>query len=198
MPSKTRREQILTSALEVFAARGYHGASIADIIEAAGIARGTFYLYFENKRAVFDAILDVIFEELHARMAAVALPEERDDGVVIQQVQDNARRLAAYMLGSPAVVRVLMAEAVGLDEKAVAKLRTFYGRLGAWVAESLEDGMAFGVVRPCEPLVTAHAIIGTLRGVFWAWAVGLLELDEDTLVEQIMGLLLGGILIPNK
>ena len=45
-----RRAQILQKAKEVFAERGYHNASISEIILRAGIARGTFYLYFRTKR----------------------------------------------------------------------------------------------------------------------------------------------------
>jgi AcrR family transcriptional regulator len=48
-----RRRQILSAAKQVFADAGYHGASIHAIIERAQIARGTFYLYFESKAAVF-------------------------------------------------------------------------------------------------------------------------------------------------
>ncbi|MBM3274121.1 MAG: helix-turn-helix transcriptional regulator, partial [Candidatus Sericytochromatia bacterium] len=41
-----RREQILASALEVFAQKGYHASGVADILDHSGISRGTFYLYF--------------------------------------------------------------------------------------------------------------------------------------------------------
>ena len=53
MGKPERRQQILTVARDVFARRGYHAAKIDDIVAAAGIARGTFYLYFEDKRAIF-------------------------------------------------------------------------------------------------------------------------------------------------
>ena len=59
-----RRRQILGAAKHVFADAGYHGASIHAIIERAQIARGTFYLYFESKAAVFDSILDQAMAEL--------------------------------------------------------------------------------------------------------------------------------------
>ncbi|MEM9490681.1 MAG: helix-turn-helix domain-containing protein, partial [Myxococcota bacterium] len=64
MPSATddqrqqRRRQILSVAKRVFAENGYHSASISQIIARANIARGTFYLYFSSKQAVFDSILD--------------------------------------------------------------------------------------------------------------------------------------------
>ena len=59
-----RRRQILDAAKAVFAEAGYHGASINAIIERAQIARGTFYLYFESKAAVFDSILDQAMADL--------------------------------------------------------------------------------------------------------------------------------------
>jgi AcrR family transcriptional regulator len=53
-----RRKQLLNAATRVFARKGYWSASIADVIQAAGVARGTFYLYFRSKRDVFLAIAD--------------------------------------------------------------------------------------------------------------------------------------------
>jgi len=58
-----RRKQLLNAATRVFARKGYWLASIADIIQAAGVARGTFYLYFRSKRDVFLAIADNYREE---------------------------------------------------------------------------------------------------------------------------------------
>src|SRR6185503_7607063 len=63
-----RRRQILAAAKAVFAEAGYHGASIHAIIERAQIARGTFYLYFESKAAVFDSILDEAMRDLRGRI----------------------------------------------------------------------------------------------------------------------------------
>ena len=63
-PRRTRRsartrERILAAATEVFARRGFHGARVADIAEAAGIAYGLVYHHFRNK----DEILAAIFSE---------------------------------------------------------------------------------------------------------------------------------------
>jgi AcrR family transcriptional regulator len=51
MDKAERRQQILNHARDVFAKRGYYAAKIDDIVTAAGIARGTFYLYFASSRA---------------------------------------------------------------------------------------------------------------------------------------------------
>jgi AcrR family transcriptional regulator len=68
LDKETRRHQIVNAAIDVFASKGYRVASITDIIEAAGVARGTFYLYFESKEEVFNAVLDR-FHELFREMA---------------------------------------------------------------------------------------------------------------------------------
>ena len=51
------RRRILDAAEQVFAALGFHAASIVKITEAAGVAQGTFYIYFESKQAIFEEVL---------------------------------------------------------------------------------------------------------------------------------------------
>lgn len=195
MDKTDRRKQILDSALEVFADKGYHDANISDIIARARIARGTFYLYFTSKRAIFDAILDDIFVLILAELHPVLVPQPWDEAAVVQQVRENATRLTHLMLNERNMVRVLMTDAVGLDDPAArTKLTEFYSRLAKWVAFSLNEGIQLGIVRPCETLVAAHALIGMLRGMFWAWVEGVLPLDETTLVNEIFDMIRLGIL----
>jgi AcrR family transcriptional regulator len=53
-----RRAELIAAAINVFSHKGYRRASISDIISVAGVARGTFYLYFSSKEEVFRAIID--------------------------------------------------------------------------------------------------------------------------------------------
>ncbi len=57
-----RRHQILDAATQVFAAKGFHRATIKDVAKAAGVADGTIYNYFENKSALILGILDRLNE----------------------------------------------------------------------------------------------------------------------------------------
>src|SRR5690348_1719327 len=67
LPADARRAQLLYAAKRVFAARGYRAANIADICQEAGVARGTVYQHFQNKRDVLVAMLD----DVAARVARV-------------------------------------------------------------------------------------------------------------------------------
>ena len=193
-----RRGQIIDAARKVFAEKGYYRAGVADIILESRIARGTFYLYFTSKRVVFDAVLDDIFARILEQIRAIDVPDPWDEDAVLAQLRGNAERLARMMLADPRSVRVLFADAAGLDEEAGVKLADFYGRLGCWVGESLEDGIRLGIVRPCNSLVAAHALIGSLRGMLWAWAFGLVPLDEATLVQEALRLARDGVLTSRR
>jgi AcrR family transcriptional regulator len=65
-PAPTRREQILATAAELFAARGFHGVSVADLGAACGISGPALYKHFSSKDAVLAAMLVSISEELLA------------------------------------------------------------------------------------------------------------------------------------
>ena len=51
-------KELLGAALEVFVEKGYHATTIADIVRAAGVTQGTFYLYYKNKADIFSALLE--------------------------------------------------------------------------------------------------------------------------------------------
>src|SRR3974390_692038 len=53
----TKRRQIVQGARAMFLARGFDAASMSDIARAAGVSKGTLYVYFENKEQLFEAIV---------------------------------------------------------------------------------------------------------------------------------------------
>jgi len=73
---EARRAGIVSAAAEVFAQRGVARTTVSDIVKAAGVAQGTFYLYFDSKDdavfAVVDRVADHICEQTAARIAAAA------------------------------------------------------------------------------------------------------------------------------
>jgi AcrR family transcriptional regulator len=64
--SEATRTLLLQRARTVFEQRGYGAASVADIVTAAAVARGTFYVHFKSKREIFIALVSVVKEELVA------------------------------------------------------------------------------------------------------------------------------------
>ncbi len=98
-----RREQLLAAARATFAEKGYDGATVGDIVRAAGVAQGTFYLYFPSKRAV---LVTLAREFRTALLAALfdprldALPPRDRARAMVRGVFDLSRR-------NPDLVRAL-------------------------------------------------------------------------------------------
>ncbi|MBM7631986.1 TetR family transcriptional regulator [Geomicrobium sediminis] len=62
----SKKDKIVQAAIEVFKEKGIERTKVSDIVKAAGIAQGTYYLYFPSKLAIMPAIADVLIEILVA------------------------------------------------------------------------------------------------------------------------------------
>ena len=158
-----RRNQVLTIARRLFAERGYHATSIHDIIDDADIARGTFYLYFESKRAIFEELLEGFFVTLSQSLRRVDLSPGASPP--LEQMQDNVTRVLSLLEGEREMACILIRHAVGLDPEFDRKLADFYGRVAALIARALRSGIAMGLVRPLDPDVVAVCILGSVKEV---------------------------------
>ena len=81
MPAALRREALLAAAEEVFARSGYHGASLDDIAQAAGVSKALIYEHFTSKRelhaSLVTAHVEAIFRRLEANAQTGTTGEER-------------------------------------------------------------------------------------------------------------------------
>jgi len=159
-----RRRQILSAAKAVFAEAGYHGASIHAIIERAQIARGTFYLYFESKAAVFDSILDQAMADLRARLHRI---EVDAPGAPPPQVQLREQVVATleYVVNDRPLATLLLSAGHTPDVDASERLDMFFTEVRDLLRRALETGMDIGLVRRCPSDLVAAALLGMIRGV---------------------------------
>ena len=165
MDKSERRQQILECARDVFAKRGYHDAKIEDIVNAAGVARGTFYLYFEDKRAVFEEIVDRAFTQIG--MAIVRVDPKDKGRSVADQIHENIDRIVGALLDDRATTRILLSDAMGVDPAFDRKLRAFYEVVERLLEESLSEGQELGMVREGDARMLAFLTMGALKEVLF-------------------------------
>src|SRR5215831_2640530 len=135
MDKAERRQELLKAARDVFATKGYHEAKVDDIVAAAHVAKGTFYLYFRDKRSVFVELVDTLFTRIGAAILRV-----ETTGDVSSQVRHNIRAILAVLLDDPETTQILMSHAAGLDPAFSAKIEAFYAGAKKLLTESLTDG----------------------------------------------------------
>jgi AcrR family transcriptional regulator len=192
MDKAERRLQILHHAREVFSRRGYHAAKIDDIVAEAGVARGTFYLYFEDKRAIFGEILDLVLARIGTTIQRVN-PHDPSHSVA-EQVLDNIRGIVALLLEDHATTKILLSDAVGVDPLFDRKLHSFYDKLSALLEESLRDGQALGIVAEGDVRVFSYLTLGALKELLYQVVLRGWEHPSDQIVDEVFGFLRDGYL----
>ncbi|MDQ3370048.1 MAG: TetR/AcrR family transcriptional regulator [Myxococcota bacterium] len=187
-----RRRQILGAAKVVFAEAGYHGASIHAIIERAQIARGTFYLYFESKAAVFDSILDQAMAELRSRIRRI---EVLDPGAPPPQVQLREQVVATleYVVRDRALATILLAGHTP-EAEASDRLEQFFQETRLLLQRAMETGMEIGLLRPLKPDLVAAAMLGMIVGVIEHVVHQGDEAKVDDVVSEMLLVALRGVL----
>jgi AcrR family transcriptional regulator len=155
------RQRLLEAAEEVFAQVGYHDASIVKITEAAGVAMGTFYLYFRGKKEIFDQLLI----DLNRRVRHAMSEASSQGGTRLEQELLGFRAFFRFTAEHPGLYRVIrQAEFVSPD-----MLRYHYEKLSAGYIEGLRAAAERGEVGEIDPEVTAWALMaaGELIGMRW-------------------------------
>ena len=178
MGKPERRQQILAVARDVFARRGYHAAKIDEIVAAAGVARGTFYLYFQDKRTIFEEIVDRMIARVGMAIVRVDLK-----GNVAEQVKENIRRVVRVLLEDRSTTKILLSDALGVDPAFDRKLLSFYDEMSSLMEHSLAEGQQLGVVRKGDVRMIAWLAMGSLKEVMFQIVQRGAAYDEEKLVE---------------
>ena len=161
------REKILASALKEFGKVGYHDASIVRITEGAGVAMGTFYLYFDGKLAVFNELVEDLNRRLRHRMtqAIVGAPDR------LAAERAGFRAFFEFTTEVPQLYRIIrQAEFVSPEA-----MHLHYGRIVEGYQRALAAASDAGEIAPLDPEVTAWALmgIGEIIGMRWIlWQEG--------------------------
>ncbi len=179
-----RRATLLAAARLVFAERGYHRANVADILTAAGVARGTFYNHFESKRDVFAAVLAELMVEIGGVIKPIDVLRP-----VPEQVHENLRAIAKGMAEAGDAVRILFTDALSVDADGEEALAAFYAHANERVERALRRGQELGLVRIGETRQTSRCLLGLLKEPVMQAHLAREPLDWEAVADAIFALL---------
>ncbi len=157
------RKAILRAAERLFGQAGFYKTTVSEITYVAGVAQGTFYLYFPSKTDIFIALVQEINRELRwaARKVISGVPDRRDVECLGFQVffKFISHHREAYR-----IVR----EAEFVDKEVG---RWYYQRLVDGYARGLGEAMERGEIRPMAPEPLAYALLGIGHFIGLRWIV---------------------------
>lgn len=156
-----RRGEILAAARDLFKEAGFGATSVSDIVRRAGVAQGTFYLYFPSKDHVLAAVLEAVSAEYVAAMGEglreAETPEaalDRALAATLAFFRDNHALLAAFQ------IRATQEELVrcNLDARR---------RLVEPLAGFIRQGMSRGALHTSDPDLAAHLMVGMVNDTLY-------------------------------
>lgn len=181
---------VIDVAIEVFTERGYDGTSIADLAQAAGLAKSSIYHHVRSKQELLELAVDRAMGNLLARTAAIAASGANSLDQ-LRAVMQSALRSAID--GDPNLILVRRTPAMAASVPSVARRYAHYETLvSSFVRRAAEDGYLRQDIAP-ERLNRFLWLLSTA-----AADMRLLEskVPTDELAEQAISLLLEGALAP--
>ncbi|MBA4416745.1 MAG: hypothetical protein C0392_02370 [Syntrophus sp. (in: bacteria)] len=162
----TSSEKILKSATKLFVKKGYNGASVAGIMKAAGLTRGTLYCHFKTKEHLAREIIKLFEENFFKKMVAFV---EKEGGSSFNKIENMIRFDIRFAGENPELchfMTLISAEMCGSGERLEQYLKSVYKKWRDFIAGILDEGKKSGEVqRGIDSPVLALIIMGVHDGV---------------------------------
>jgi len=166
---EARPGEIVAAALEVFVERGFEATKLADVARKAGVTKGTVYLYFESKEALFKAVVRETIVPVIAQGEALARSFTGSARELVERLVREYWRLVGEtaLAGIP---KLMMAEAATFPELTRFYYEEVVTRGHRLMAGVIERGIKNGEFRPVNVMVAAklamsplmHAVVARL------------------------------------
>lgn len=160
-PAEERIEELLDAAERLFAERGIDATTVEDVTRAAGVAKGTFYLYFESKDHVLAALRERLARHWTQGIEALPPPEQVDDWFTI--IERMMERMVDYMFRHRQLVHLLTRDFMARDR---SELMDHEAQALETTAAGIRAGIEAGAFRVQDPLMAAtiihHAVLGAV------------------------------------
>ena len=156
-----KRTAMMQTAVRVFAEKGYHAATIRDIVSEANVAIGTFYFYFPDKETLFlhlyEETADFLLQSLRQAVTGRA--------TFPKQMQAGVQAYINIALFEPAVIQLLLVGGVGAVPSLAAERDKFREQLTVIWQRPIDDAIRAGHVPPQNGRLAAEILAGGIDEV---------------------------------
>lgn len=159
------RGRILDAALDVFSVKGYHAATVDEIVEHSATSKGSVYFHFPNKQMLFIALVDKFAHLLERRITEAIEVEEEGIARVRAALQACLDTFGKYRR----LAKIMMVQAVGLGTVFEQKRLEVHNRFVELIRIYIDQAVAVGDISPVDSEVVARAWMGAINEVVIHW-----------------------------
>ncbi|MDP3279200.1 MAG: helix-turn-helix domain-containing protein [Deltaproteobacteria bacterium] len=192
---RTKANLLASAALRLMLERGIEAVTIDDIVVQAGVAKGSFYRYFDDKEALVRGILAPLEEPLHEAFTRCrrALADADRGPSLVAPYASFAAEIAHTIFELESVTRLYLQERRGAN----AGARRPIARLARFIDDSAETLAAFanarGLTRPGDSQVSAAVVVGAAEHLAYRALLGETQLRSPAVAVELIAIILDGV-----
>lgn len=186
-----RRQEIIAAAAQIFAEKGYGNTTTKELADAADMAEGTLYNYFEGKREILLAILGEMCVPIDALLQDAEPPKTRDDFVRV--VENGIGIFVSQLDFTRTLLTEIWVDDVVLNDFVIGRLQY----IGEVVQNFIVRGIEAGNFRAMDPEATTLMVLGTFLALMFPIVRGMKPVpaieERHKMAQAAIDLLLDGL-----
>jgi len=180
-------EKLINAAIELMSKNGYHRTTVADIVKAAGVAQGTFYLYYDSKKNLFLSLMERFYSLLQDALLGVGWDIESitSQEEIAQKIRLAIQNILLVYQDNAILARIFLREAMGLEPDFAELWDSIIERLAAFAALIMDQSIERGLLPPQNSQIVAHCVVGMIERVAYYWLFHENEFELDEVVDAL-------------
>ncbi len=193
LQSEQTRQRIITAATHLFVRKGFSGTSISDLAKASGLTKGALYHHFENKDALFFAVIESVRQTWNKTVVRDVLASKNALTRLTTLVEVHTRLLSENKQIC-ILLNGLIMEMDGVNPDFMAALQGVYEDLAGFIESIIQKGQKAGQIRSdVDARLTAFNIVSMLRGIGCTPIFRYMGIDDDRLTKNLVQILVDGL-----
>lgn len=163
-----RRNQILEVALKLFATRGYHKTKVSDIVQAAGVAQGTFYWYFKSKEAI---ALEIINNGQNSLITVISQGYRESKGTVQEVVKASEKLFEdffTYSQQNSSFMKLLL-QGIETEDSAQTAILETRQKLEEAFQSNIQRATELGILPKNNSAIQSAMLVSLVEGMLERW-----------------------------
>ena len=189
--AKTRKEDIMKVAADLFSKKSYHDVTMDQIAEHVGVAKGTIYLYFDSKENLYLGIL----EHTHETIESILVNEIAKNDPAPQKLKKVLTLIFRFYSENKDVLRILTRDETRLIKEHYEFTERWRHRRIKLYRKILEKGIKEGSFRPANTELLALIIFGLVGSVMFFYPT---DKTAGEIAEEVFSMISEGITASQK
>jgi AcrR family transcriptional regulator len=203
MGTDSKSDHIVEASTRVFPRLGYHNATVEDILQEAGVARSTFYVYFPNKRELFMNLVTALsaemlciitggIDDLITRFASPGAPRASDEELM-QALVDFLALVFRFVETNRGMTRIFFNDMVAIDDEMTLVFRDFQSQITGDFERLIRMGVDIGFLRAVNQRRAADFIVAGLIHMARNISLGSGDADIEEVSREIVDMQINGL-----